>query len=278
MFANVAGAAAESFLVFVPICIRMEHQRLTRNREKEIARLSQGKFRKADGQYLVEGVRLVESAFAGDATVVELVVTKDGAERIPDLLGRVPTFLVDQFGMDRMADVKTAQGVLAVVTLPESGERRPQFPMLVLDGVQDPGNVGALIRSAAWFGIAQIVTGPGTADPYSPKVVRASMGGLWDVEMVSVGDLPTFLKDIQNQGYPVSGADLEGKSVRNWNPPRDAVLVLGSEAHGLSPEVRGIIDTAVRIDGSDNRRAVESLNVGVAAGILLYHWSAVAGD
>lgn len=249
-----------------------DYPRLPRNRAKEIAQLSQAKYRKTTRQYFVEGVRLVESAFVGKADVVELVVTNEGASRIPNLLGQVPTFLVDPSGMDRMADTKTAQGVLAVVSLPEVESRPPRFPMLVLDGVQDPGNVGALIRSAAWFGIAQIIAGPGTADPYSPKVVRASMGGLWDVDIVVVDDLPTLLEAARKQGYPVYGADLGGELVRTWNPPKEAVLVLGSEAHGLSPAVRDLLDAAIRIDGSDDRKGVESLNVGVAAGILLYQW------
>lgn len=251
----------------------MDYPRLTRNREKEIVGLTQGKFRKSMQQYFVEGLRAVESALSGNAEVVELIVTHEMAERAAHLLDKVPTYLTDSAGMKRMSDTKTAQGIIAVAKLPDRENVPPKFPMLVLDGVQDPGNVGGIIRSAAWFGIPQIVIGPGTADPYSPKVVRASMGGLWDVDIISSDDLSGFLKDQRGLGHPIYGADLEGESVHAWRPSTHSVLVLGSEAHGLSPGIREIIDQTVQIDGADHRRSVESLNVGVATGILLFQWT-----
>ena len=99
------------------------------------------------------------------------------------------------------------------------------------------------------------------------------MGGLWDVDIVSTDDLSAFLKDLQQSGHPIYGADLEGESVRTWKPSAQSVLVFGSEAHGLSTEAHGIVDQTVRIDGVGNRRSVESLNVGVATGILLFQWT-----
>ena len=115
----------------------MEYPRLTRNREKEIAGLAQGKFRRSMQQYLVEGLRSVESALSGNAEVIELIVTHEMAERAAHLLDKAPTYLTDSAGMNRMSDTKTAQGIIAVAKLPDREEMPLKFPMLVLDGVQD---------------------------------------------------------------------------------------------------------------------------------------------
>ena len=148
--------------------------------------------------------------------------------------------------------------------------------MLLLDGVQDPGNVGALVRTAAWFGVAAVVADDKTADFETPKAVRASMGGLWDVSLVRVPALGPVLDRLADAGVEAWGADLGGTPIGRWTPPRGAALVMGSEAHGLSEPVaewlrqRGGV---VHVPGAGGERAgVESLNVVVAGGVLLHRW------
>jgi TrmH family RNA methyltransferase len=252
---------------------------LTRRRSKDIAGLGRKKHRDRLGEFLVEGVRSVESAVAAGAPLVELLVTEEArAEpRVRSVLDRagVPAHVVSARELDRIADTSTTQGLLAVARAERVDPEALTGAIVALDGVQDPGNVGAIIRTAAWFGADALLAGPGTADPFGPKAVRASMGGLWDLALSSTGDLTAELGRLQTRGHDLYGADLDGQPASAWAPKREVVLVLGSEAHGLSDGVSGLLDGRVRIaapSGAAEVRGVESLNVSVAAGVLLHRW------
>lgn len=249
----------------------------TRRHLKDLAGLHRKRHRDRLGLCLVEGVRSVESAVEAGAPLVEILTTAAAAERVAALLAHVavPVHALPVADLGRIADTATTQGVLAVARIERAAAEDLAGPVLALDGVQDPGNVGALLRSAAWFGVRGVLAGPGTADPFGPKAVRAAMGGLWDVQIASSDDLPADLRRLKARGLPLYGADLEGEPARDWTPPEEAVLVLGSEAHGLSEEVAARLDGRVRIgapNAAGGTRGVESLNVAVAAGILLHRW------
>lgn len=249
---------------------------LSRARLKEVQRLSRRRYRDSAGQFLVEGVRSVESALTVGAPLVEVLVTEEAgaSPRLAALLAEtdVPVYTVPARDLERVADTQSTQGVVAVASARRAAPEQLAPPLVALDGVQDPGNVGAVIRAAAWFGVTGALAGPGTADPLGPKAVRASMGGLWDLDLASTDDLPSELDRVRAAGIPVYGADLDGEPAHAWSPPARAVLVLGSEAHGLSDAVRQRLDGRVRIGGGATGRGVESLNVSVAAGILLHRW------
>lgn len=253
-------------------------RKLSERRRKEIAALGHRKYRERLGQLLVEGVRSVEAAAAAGAALVEVVVTAAAAReaRVQHLLetAAAPVYVVSEADMARLSDVETAQGVLAVAQTPlvPAASLSACGTVLALDGVQDPGNVGTLLRTAAWFGADAVVAGPGTVDLFNPKVVRAAMGGLWDVRLARAADLAEALAGLQRQGFACYGADLAGTPAGTWQPRRPSVLVLGSEGHGLSPAVAACLDERVCIPGVASRRGAESLNVAVAAGILLYEW------
>jgi TrmH family RNA methyltransferase len=251
---------------------------LSVRRRKEIASLSRRKDRDRLGQLLIEGVRSVEAAVAAQAPLVEVLVTPtaQALPRVATLLQQVavPIHCLAEADLARVSDVEASAGVLAVA-------RIQRFPtdllptlhtLLALDGVQDPGNVGALLRVAAWFGLDAVLAGPGTADFFNPKVVRAAMGGLWDVHLATTDDLPGTLAHLRQHGWTVYGADLHGTAVQDWHPARPAVLVLGSEAHGLHPDVQACLDERVSIPGDPRRQGAESLNVAVAAGVLAQAW------
>ena len=251
---------------------------MTRQRLKDLASLHRRKARRQLGLFLVEGVRSVRSALDAKAPLsdVLLAVEWEDADGLADqaaaagaAVARVPAR-----DLERVGDAMTSQGVVAVSrsivgrTLTTSG------PVVVLDGVQDPGNVGALVRSAAWFGAAAVVSDARTADFEGPKAVRAAMGGLWDVELVRVDDLGPTLDALRSEGIDVWGADMAGTPLRGWRPAEHDVLVLGSEGHGLSDTARERLTGRVSIPGRAGARGVESLNVGVAAGVMLAHWLA----
>lgn len=250
---------------------------LTNQRRKDIARLRRRRDRERLGQALVEGVRSVEAAVAAGARLVDVLVTPSARAdaRVAALLERVqvPIYEVTDDELAALSDVEHAQGVLAVAHAPMHDTAGAARVVLALDAVQDPGNVGALVRTAAWFGVEAVVIGAGTVDPYNPKAVRAAMGGLWDVRIVQAVDLAAWLADRQAEGFALYGAAMAGTDARHWKPRQPSILVLGSEGHGLSAAVAQRLDEAVTITGSASRRGVESLNVAVAAGVLMHRWA-----
>ena len=256
---------------------------MTRQRLKELASLTRRKGRLVHGQFVVEGVRSVEAAMAAGAPLVEVLVSHDVAEdaRVAELVDAagMPVHRVARRDLERIGDARTSQGVLAISAsivyrqLAEADPRgKTEGPVVVLDGVQDPGNVGALVRSAAWFGATVVVADDRSADFEGPKAVRASMGGLWDLQLVRVPDLLPVLEELRNAGCSLWGADMHGTSVASWRPAPTDALVLGSEANGLSEDVAACLTGRVSIPGASSARGVESLNVGVAAGVLLHRW------
>ena len=251
---------------------------LTRQRQKELHRLLRRKGRDRVRQFLVEGVRSVEAAVQAQAPLVEVLVTHEAAAdaRVAALLDAVtvPIHTLPARDLARLSDAQTDQGLVAVASsIVHDGATALDDvqTVLVLDGVQDPGNVGTLLRTAAWFGAEAVLAGPGTADLESPKVVRSAMGGLWDLRLVRTADLSAALARLQDR-MPVVGADLEGEPAAQWQAPEAGALVLGSEAHGLSDGVTPHLTSRVRLKGSPQRQGVESLNVAVAGGILLHRW------
>ena len=255
---------------------------LSNRRRKEIAKLSRRKYREERGETLIESRRALASALDAGAPVVDLVATEDALAEaeIQALVERagVPVHTTDAETLRRLTDVETPQGLVAVVKrryadpadLPERiGEAGT---VLLLDGVQDPGNVGTILRTAAWFGADAVVAGPGTAGLFHPKVMRAAAGGQWDVACSRTDRLADTLDAFRRSGCSLYGADLHGTRADTWQPRRPSALVLGSEAHGLSAAVLDRLDTPVAIPGAPDRRAAESLNVAVAAGILVYEW------
>lgn len=251
---------------------------LSHRQRKTLTRLLQRKYREQLGQYLIEGVRALEAALAAGAPLLEVLVTAPARQRpaVAALLERVtvPVTLLTEEELARFSTVESSQGVLAIARLvwhPEEVLFTCQH-VVVLDRLQDPGNAGTILRAAAWFGVDAVVAGSGTVDLYQPKVVRAAMGGHWDLRLVRATQLPLLLDRLRAAGFACYGADLEGTPAPVWQPRRPAVLVLGSEAHGLDPELKRRLDASVTVPGTVQRRATESLNVAMAAAVLLYEW------
>ena len=266
---------------------------MTRQRLKDLASLARRKGRRQHGAFLVEGVRSVEAAVGAGAPLVEVLVA-EGAEADPRIAAlaeaaAVPVWRVPARDLDRVGDARTSQGVVAVSrSVADDGPGALAGPVLLLDGVQDPGNVGALVRTAAWYGVACVVTDEQTADVESPKAVRASMGGIWDVQLVRVPSLVPVLDRLAAAGVEAWGADLGGTPVDAWTPGVGAALVMGSEGHGLSEPVDSWLrsrrtagsrfvfirpgERQRSTHGAYEPRGVESLNVVVAGGVLMARW------
>lgn len=251
---------------------------LSRNRAKLFASLHRKKHREETGLFLVEGVRSVQAAFEAGAPLVELVVW-EGAARMADWQAlahakNLSFWEADEKTLANISDVQTVQEILAIAQLPQGSRKNWQQAkrILLLEGVQDPGNVGTLIRTAAWFGVDWVLGDAQTADFFAPKVVRASMGGIWDLKLDMVQDLGEVMTILGQAGFKGYAADLQGTSFQDWQPQTPSYLIAGSEAHGVSIKTLQKIEETVYIEGA-SPKGVESLNVGVAMGILLQKWT-----
>jgi len=251
---------------------------MTRQQLKDLAQLGRTKGRRQQGRFLVEGVRSVEAAVAAGAPLEAILVAPQAEEdpRVAALVAQADVEIhnVAAHELERIGDARSSQGVVAVArSVVGDGSGEIPAPVLLLDGVQDPGNVGALVRTAAWFGVRSVVADAASADFETPKAVRASMGGIWGVALTRVPSLAPVLDRLAEAGVEAWGADLGGTPVGAWAPGASAALVVGSEAHGLSAEVARRLETRyVHIPGGADGGGVESLNVVVAGGVLLARW------
>lgn len=248
---------------------------LTRNEIKDIRALARKREREEQGLFLAEGPKVVGDLL-GKFPCRMLAVTDAFWQTHHDAFaGKVDADsvrLVSPKEMERASLLQTPQGVLAVFEKPEVVGADKALPMrelcLALDGVQDPGNVGTIVRIADWFGIRHIFCSPDTADVFAPKVVQATMGAVGRVE-VHYLPLADFLQSLKVE-TPVMGTFLDGENIFSAELPATGLLLMGSEGHGISEacsrEVthRLLIPAAPHVgDGS------ESLNVAVATAICV---------
>lgn len=226
---------------------------------KELASLKEKKGRRRTGTFLVEGHKMVREAIACGMDVVRLILREDYAGETYGL----PAVRLGRDAFAAVCDEKTPQGIAAEVAIPLRSVQPPQGRCLLLDGLQDPANVGAIIRTAVAAGYEDIYLA-GCADPFSPKSVRASMSGVFFARIMQ-GTQEEILSAIA--GMSVIAADMGGEDVFSYVAPEKFCLAVGSEGSGLSALVRGRADVTVCIP-MDAR--TESLNAAVSAGILMY--------
>ena len=226
---------------------------------KGLASLKEKKGRRRTGTFLVEGHKMVREAVTSGMDVVRLILREDYAGETYGL----PAVRLGRDAFAAVCDEKTPQGIAAEVTIPLRSVQPPQGRCLLLDGLQDPANVGAIIRTAVAAGYEDVYLA-GCADPFSPKSVRASMSGVFFARIMQ-GTQEEILSAIA--GMSVIAADMGGEDVFSYVAPEKFCLAVGSEGSGLSALVRGRADVTVRIP-MDAR--TESLNAAVSAGILMY--------
>ena len=237
---------------------------------KSVAALNKkASLRKEEGLFVVEGRRFCEELPAGrleKAFVTEAFLeTPEGRA----LAERLNAETVTEAVMEKMADTRTPQGILALARMKEDSPADfGPGPLLVLEHVQDPGNVGTLFRTAEAAGAGGIVLDRETADPYSPKVLRATMGAVFRLPFVISNDLPGLLRQLRAEGFSLTAAHLAGTEYYDAvsYPARTAFLI-GNEGNGLSEEITSLADKKVRIPMEGQ---TESLNAAVAGALLLY--------
>ena len=239
---------------------------ITKNTIKTIASLRQQKFRNELGLFVVEGRKMTGELLQTDLEVVHLFATERFLSDTPTPFSQVE--MVNDMQMSQMSGQDTPPGILAVVRIPKAKplHHSARF-ILALDGIANPGNMGTIIRTAEWFGIRDIVCSPDCVEIWNPKVIQATMGSIFRINIVET-DLPDFLKAQSQQGKAIYGALLEGENLFEMKSPKAGVIVIGSESHGLRADVLPCITHAVTIPRKNNS-ATESLNASVAAAIIM---------
>ncbi|HTE26684.1 TrmH family RNA methyltransferase [Flavitalea sp.] len=244
---------------------------LIKSQVKYIQSLSQKKFRDDEGLFVAEGPKIINDLLAGNQVLMHsLFATEEwlSANRsvLPASASSV-THTISHQELERISFLTTPNEVLAIFRKPlfEFPSNSVDSLILLLDNIQDPGNLGTIIRCADWFGIRHVICSPGSADQFSPKVVQSTMASIARVG-VHHAALASFLE--ARPGTPVYAAALEGKSLDQYKSVDRGILVIGNESKGISSEVMAFATECITIP---RRGKAESLNAAVATGIILSH-------
>ena len=232
---------------------------LSKNHIKLITSLSKKKYRQKHKLFVVEGVKVVQE-FLNSSYELEIVFSTD-----TDFSSTNKFIEVTDQELKKISSLKNPNKVLAIFKIPNQINPIMGGLILALDSINDPGNLGTIIRLCDWFGIEQLVCSNETVDCFNSKVVQASMGSLTRVA-VSYLDLKKYL---QNASVPIFVADMDGLNVYKTKLPDSAVLVLGNEANGISDEIKQLVTTKITIPRYGAFQQTESLNVATASAILL---------
>ena len=234
---------------------------LSKNQQKIIQKLQQKKYRNELGLFVVEGKKGILEFVQAGFKVEVIFATSLFSEQ----LNKFPLTLISKEELSKISTLKNPDEGVAIFHQPKRKGILQEGIILALDNIQDPGNLGTLIRLCDWFGIETLLCSEQTVDCYNPKVVQASMGSLSRVE-VHYLPLAGFLVTCD---LPVYVATLEGENLYTTTFPEDCVIVLGNEANGVSPEVTALANGAITIPRFGRRQQAESLNVAMAGAIIM---------
>jgi len=242
-----------------------------------LRKLTKRRERAEQALFIAEGHRTVQQLLMTKRVQVQaLFATATYLDHNPLDAEAAKIYLISERQLQEVSQTDTPPGILALASMVPAVEPSFWFGhhgcLLAFDEVQDPGNLGTMIRSAAWFGIQGLLMGKGTTDLWSAKVVRSTAGATGSLPYAS-GELGTMLDQLQAHGWrPVLlDADEPSTPLPEWKPDKATILVLGNEARGLDEALLRRYPR-VRIDGHPGLDAAESLNVSVAASIAMYHW------
>jgi TrmH family RNA methyltransferase len=230
-----------------------------------IKSLHQKKIRKEHGLFIVEGLKSIQEFINSEYVVDSVYCTENLMPKLDNLSRKIKPVGITESELSRISALSTPQAILAIVQIPQQTDlnikKLDGSFILALDGVQDPGNLGTIIRTADWFGLNTILCSKDTAEVYNPKVVQASMGSLSRVNIIY-----TDLGDVFSQiNIPVYGALLDGKSIYETDFGQEGIILLGNEGNGISEYLIEKINYPITIPRYGK---AESLNVAISASIF----------
>ena len=234
---------------------------ISKSQLKLITSLSQKKYRQKYKLFIAEGVKVVNELLNSSFKLHQLYATLDFL--VDDDIPQIQQ--ISEADLKRISNLKSPNKVLALFEIPEVKEIKNQGLILALDGINDPGNLGTIIRLCDWFGIETLVCSKDTVDFYNPKVVQSTMGSLTRIS-IHYTNLTKFLS---SSNLPTFIADMDGENVYESNLPKEGILIMGNEANGISNDVRKEVTNVLSIPRFGKTQQTESLNVATATAILL---------
>jgi TrmH family RNA methyltransferase len=234
---------------------------ISKNQVKVITSLSQKKYRQKHKLFIAEGIKVVNellnSSFEIDSLfAVDNFITDVSVDKI---------IRISEKDLQKISNLKTPNKVLGIFKIPDEIPLQINGVTIALDAINDPGNLGTIIRLCDWFGVSQLVCSKETVDCYNQKVVQASMGSLTRVSIIYT-DLETYLHETH---LPTFIADMDGENIYKTTLPKEAILIMGNEANGVSDEIKALIKNKISIPRFGETQRTESLNVATATAILL---------
>jgi TrmH family RNA methyltransferase len=241
---------------------------ITKNQVKYIQSLGQKKSRDEENRFIAEGPKLVKELLESEnCRLIQVYALKEWIDNNPNASKDAEIIEVSPVELEKISQLTTAKQVL-VIAEKIQWKNEPEIKdnvSLALDTIQDPGNMGTIIRLADWFGIKNIFCSPECADAYNPKVVQASMGSITRVR-VEYSDLSTLLED--NNDLHIYAAVLNGEDITKMEKINEGIIVIGNESKGINEEILNLTNVQITIPGKGK---AESLNAAVATGIILSH-------
>ena len=244
---------------------------------KHIKKLADKKYRDQNNCYIVEGIKLVEEAIQEDALIQKIVICEEStktsqiSKNLMYEIAKYDCVYVTEKIFKTISQVMTPQGIMAVI---KKNKERPivkynEDIIVALDDIQDPGNLGTILRTVDSVGLKQLIVSKGTVDVYNSKVVRSSMGAIFRIEVIEVENLKETIEMIRRNDYNLLVTSLQTEeSIYDINYKKK-VIVIGNEANGVSKEIQDMADQKVKIPMLGK---TESLNASVATGIILYEY------
>ena len=225
--------------------------------------------------FVVEGNKLVSELLASDFKVENVLVTETWLEKFPEMAASLKSYeIVNAKQMEQMSSMVTPPGIIATAHTPSYNinpkDAENEF-ILALDGINDPGNLGTMIRTADWFGINKIVCSHDCADAWQAKTIQSTMGSIFRIQIIET-DLKEFLSKTQNlnkSATPIYGALMEGENIFTKKiEKKNGVIIIGSESHGIREDVLPLVTSPIHIPRGKGSQT-ESLNASVAAAIII---------
>lgn len=246
---------------------------MTKNELKYYSSLLQKKFRQRERKFLVEGIKLIQEALNYDYKCEIITVTNSFRDENQTFIKtiyqkKIRTEVLKQTKLTKLSDTKTPQGIIAVFKMPKisSTETFEGSLIVALENINDPGNLGTVIRNCDWFGVKNLFLNENCAEIYSPKVIRASAGSVFHLSIIEEKNFYNTMEDQKRLGYKILCADLNGENIYSFSHGEKNILILANEANGPTNELLAICDSKITIPRIGN---AESLNVGSASAILL---------
>ena len=234
---------------------------ISKNQIKLITSLSQKKYRQKHKLFIAEGVKVV-GEFLASSFELETLFCIDGFD---SEVSDQKIVRISENDLKKISNLKTPNKMLGLFRIPTQKPQKNSNLIMALDAVNDPGNLGTIIRLCDWFGVDQIICSNDTVDSFNQKVVQASMGSLTRVSIHYL-DLANYLT---NTNLPAFIADMDGVNVYNTQLPKEGILVMGNEANGVCEEIKQLVTTKIAIPRFGAIQETESLNVATASAILL---------